>query len=318
MEMIGKCSAQPFYYDCDCDGDPAIDVEELISRAMISAKEAEAYYFAMAAKADCEVDKDMFCEFCEEQKKAYALLQQILRELTCECYCVGDLCIDEPEGFCSAIKTAIYNEMDIINDYENIAYYLTDMTQREVMVLLIDEARVRAEKLAALYEFAQACACKCGKDKDYGKGCNPNPCCCYVCCYDACGRPILPHQMPPCPPSPCPPFPEQCGSYHCPPPRPYPGTCGCNGGCNGGCGGDCGCKGDSDCGCGCDDDGVTNQICISGTSAPCSSTSANVYGTTVVSDNSSSCGCSSSSSTTLSSITRSRRGRRSPWGGQSY
>ncbi len=348
MEMIGKCSAKPFYYDCDCECDPAIDVEEFISRAMISAKEAEAYYFAMAAKADCEVDKDMFCEFSAEQKKAYALLQQILRELTCECYCVGDLCIDEPEGFCSAIKTAIYNEMDIINDYENIAYYLTDITQREIMVLLIEEARIRAEKLAALYEFAQACACKCGKDDECGCGCNPNPCCCYVFCYDACGRPILPHQMPPCSPSPCtpyPPFPpcpppcgnpcnngcntgcntgcndgcndtcgNNCGAYHCPPPRPYPGAgCGCNGGSTCGCNtcdDTCGCHDNCDCHDDCDN-GITPQICISGNSKPCTSTYENVYGAVKVND----CGCGS---TSLSSLTRFGKNRKSPWGGKVY
>ena len=145
----------------------------------------------------------MFRQFSLDERRHYALLQQILRELTCECYCVGEVCIEEPKGFCKAIKVAIYNEMQMSNDYENLASYLTDMSHREVLLSMIQDSRNHAERLAELYQFAQECACRNVAGEEEEKCCCCNPCCCNPCCCGGqncnccCG--YIPFMMPCCP-----------------------------------------------------------------------------------------------------------------------
>ena len=119
------CSDVPFYHDCECSNG-TLGVEDIFEDVMLRAREAELFYCCMVNTAQCEVDKEMFRQFSMDQRRHYALLQQILRELTCKCYCIGEVCIEEPKGFCKGLKVAIYNEMQLSNDYENLAYYLTD------------------------------------------------------------------------------------------------------------------------------------------------------------------------------------------------
>lgn len=175
------CSDVPFYHDCECSSG-TLGVEDIFEEVMLRAREAELFYCCMVNTAQCEVDKEMFRQFSMDQRRHYALLQQILRELTCQCYCIGEVCIEEPTGFCKGLKLAIYNEMQLSNDYENLAYYLTDMQQREVLLSMIRDSRRHAERLAELYKFAQDCACRdVAGDTDDDCCCN---CCmpCMPCC----------------------------------------------------------------------------------------------------------------------------------------
>lgn len=173
------CSDVPFYNDCECSNG-SLGVEDIFEEVMLRAREAELFYCCMVEKAQCEVDKEMFRQFSMDQRRHYALLQQILRELTCQCYCIGEVCIEEPTGFCKALKVAIYNEMQLSNDYENLAYYLTDMQHREVLLSMIQDSRRHAERLAELYKFAQDCACRNVAGESTEECCCCNPCCC--CC----------------------------------------------------------------------------------------------------------------------------------------
>ncbi len=180
------CSDVPFYHDCECSNG-TLGVEDIFEDVMLRAREAELFYCCMVNTAQCEVDKEMFRQFSMDQRRHYALLQQILRELTCKCYCIGEVCIEEPKGFCKGLKVAIYNEMQLSNDYENLAYYLTDMQQREVLLSMIRDSRRHAERLAELYKFAQECACRdVAGDTDDCCCCMPcMPCGC--CCGCGCG-----------------------------------------------------------------------------------------------------------------------------------
>lgn len=176
------CSDVPFYHDCECSSG-ALGVEDIFEEVMLRAREAELFYCCMVSTAQCEVDKEMFRQFSMDQRRHYALLQQILRELTCQCYCIGEVCVEEPTGFCKGLKVAIYNEMQLSNDYENLAYYLTDMQQREVLLSMIRDSRRHAERLAELYKFAQNCACR-----DVAGDTDDNCCCCCMpCCGCCCG-----------------------------------------------------------------------------------------------------------------------------------
>lgn len=177
------CSDVPFYSDCECSsGGGTLGVVDIFEEVMLRAREAELFYCCMVEKAQCEVDKEMFRQFSMDQRRHYALLQQILRELTCQCYCIGEVCIEEPTGFCKAVKVAIYNEMQLSNDYENLAYYLTDMQHREVLLSMIQDSRRHAERLAELYKFAQDCACR------NVAGESTEECCCNPCCMPCCGN----------------------------------------------------------------------------------------------------------------------------------
>lgn len=182
------CSDVPFYQDCECQTGN-LGVEDIFDEVMVRAREAELFYCCMVEKSQCEVDKEMFRQFSMDERRHYALLQQILRELTCECYCVGEVCIEEPKGFCKAIKVAIYNEMQLSNDYENLAYYLTEMCHREILLKMIQDSRCHAERLAELYKFAQECACK-----NVASESTENPCCCNPCCMpcNPCCMPGMP------------------------------------------------------------------------------------------------------------------------------
>ncbi len=171
------CSDVPFYHDCECSNG-TLGVEDIFEEVMLRAREAELFYCCMVEHAQCEVDKEMFRQFSLDQRRHYALLQQILRELTCQCYCIGEVCIEEPTGFCKGVKLAIYNEMQLSNDYENLAYYLTDMQQREILLSMIRDSRQHAERLAELYKFAQDCACRDVADETTDECC----CCCMPCC----------------------------------------------------------------------------------------------------------------------------------------
>ncbi len=205
------CKEKPFYHDCECQSGN-LGVEDIFDDVMVRAREAELFYCCMVEKAQCEVDKEMFRRFSLDERRHYALLQQILRELTCECYCVGEVCIEEPQGFCKAIKVAIYNEMQMSNDYENLACYLCDMAQREILLSMIQDSRNHAERLAELYQFAQDCACRnVAGDNTESCGCNNNTCCCNCCCMPGCGCCMpggencvcgcIPFMMPCCPPT---------------------------------------------------------------------------------------------------------------------
>ena len=173
------CEKVPFYHDCECG--ETMGVEDIFEDVMVRAREAELYYCCLVEHAQCEVDKEMFRRFSLDERRHYALLQQILRELTCQCFCVGKVCIEEPQGFCRAIKVAIYNEMQMSNDYENLACYLCDMQQREVLLSMIQDSRCHAERLAELYKFAQDCACRNIAGTETENNCN-NCCNCNCCC----------------------------------------------------------------------------------------------------------------------------------------
>lgn len=191
--MAGKlscCGKVPFYHDCECQCDGTMGAEDIFEEVMLRAREAELYYCCMVENAQCEVDKEMFRRFSLDERRHYALLQQILRELTCQCFCVGEVCIEEPKGFCRAIKVAIYNEMQMSNDYENLACYLSDMQQREVLLSMIQDSRCHAERLAELYKFAQDCACRNVAGTETENNCcnNCNNCCCNCGCgNNVCG-----------------------------------------------------------------------------------------------------------------------------------
>lgn len=203
------CSEKPFYHDCECTQSGSLGVVDVFDEVMVRAREAELFYCCMVEHAQCEVDKEMFRQFSLDERRHYALLQQILRELTCECYCVGEVCIEEPKGFCKAIKVAIYNEMQMSNDYENLACYLENMAHREVLLSMIEDSRNHAERLAELYQFAQDCACRnVAGEEENNCCCCCNPCCCnpFCCCGDnnngnncncVCG--CIPFMMPCCP-----------------------------------------------------------------------------------------------------------------------
>ena len=207
--MAGRlctCSEKPFYSDCECKKSGTLGVTDIFEEVMVRAREAELFYCCMVENAQCEVDKEMFRQFSLDERRHYALLQQILRELTCECYCVGEVCIEEPKGFCRAIKVAIYNEMQMSNDYENLACYLEEMSHREVLLSMIEDSRNHAERLAELYQFAQDCACRnvAGEEEENNCCCCCcNPCCGTCCCGDSkncncvCG--CIPFMMPCCP-----------------------------------------------------------------------------------------------------------------------
>lgn len=170
--MSRNCSKhRPFYYDCECDSN--VDVLEMIKSAMKGEKKAAKFYRYMMDKSQCESDKEMFREIREDEKKHYRLLQEIYRDLTCECYCVKDVDVKRPKGFCRAMKAAICQEMQDISDYENLAYYLCDMRHREIICAIIADERCHAQKIAALYQYAQECACKCNRMKQ-SCGCNNN------------------------------------------------------------------------------------------------------------------------------------------------
>ncbi len=192
------CEKVPFYQDCECQCGETMGVEDIFEEVMVRAREAELYYCCLVEHAQCEVDKEMFRQFSLDERRHYALLQQILRELTCRCFCVGEVCIEEPQGFCRAIKVAIYNEMQMSNDYENLACYLSDMQQREILLSMIRDSRCHAERLAELYKFAQDCACKNTAGTESENTCNTccnccnNGCCnicgcCNGCCNNGCG-----------------------------------------------------------------------------------------------------------------------------------
>ncbi len=166
--MSKRCSKhRPFYYDCECGAN--VDVLEMIKNAMKDEKKAQKFYRYMMDKSQCESDKEMFREIRNDEKKHYRLLQEIYRDLTCECYCVGDVDVKRPKGFCRAMKAAICDEMQAISDYENLAYYLCDMRHREIICSIIGDERCHAQKIAALYQYAQECACKCNQ---MNRGCN--------------------------------------------------------------------------------------------------------------------------------------------------
>lgn len=200
------CSDKPFYDDCECRQSGSLGVEDIFEEVMVRAREAELFYCCMVENSQCEVDKEMFRQFSLDERRHYALLQQILRELTCECYCVGEVCIEEPRGFCKAIKVAIYNEMQMSNDYENLACYLENMAHREVLLSMIEDSRRHAERLAELYQFAQDCACRnvAGTEEESCNNCSCGCCgCCNPCCCGSnngkciCG--CIPFMMPCCP-----------------------------------------------------------------------------------------------------------------------
>lgn len=199
------CSEKPFYHDCECKQGGSLGVVDIFEEVMVRAREAELFYCCMVENAQCEVDKEMFRQFSLDERRHYALLQQILRELTCECYCVGEVCIEEPKGFCKAIKVAIYNEMQMSNDYENLACYLDNMAHREILLSMIEDSRNHAERLAELYQFAQDCACRnvAGEEEENNCCCCCMPCCNPCCCGDnkncncVCG--CIPFMMPCCP-----------------------------------------------------------------------------------------------------------------------
>ncbi len=201
------CSDVPFYHDCECSNG-TLGVEDIFEEVMLRAREAELFYCCMVQHAQCEVDKEMFRQFSLDQRRHYALLQQILRELTCRCYCIGEVCIEEPTGFCTGVKLAIYNEMQLSNDYENLAYYLTDMQQREILLSMIRDSRQHAERLAELYKFAQDCACRDVAGETDEECCCCMPCCCGCGCgcngkgkkkgCGCCGCGFIPFCMPGC------------------------------------------------------------------------------------------------------------------------
>ena len=170
--MSRKCSKnRPFYYDCECDYN--VDVLEMIKASMKGEKKAAKFYRYMMDKSQCESDKELFREIRNDEKKHYRLLQDIYRDLTCECYCVGDVDVKRPKGFCRAMKAAICDEMQAISDYENLACYLCDMRHKEIICAIISDERCHAQKIAALYQYAQECACKCNQVK-HSCGCNNN------------------------------------------------------------------------------------------------------------------------------------------------
>ena len=199
------CSDVPFYHDCECSNG-TLGVEDIFEEVMLRAREAELFYCCMVQHAQCEVDQEMFRQFSLDQRRHYALLQQILRELTCRCYCIGEVCIEEPTGFCKGVKLAIYNEMQLSNDYENLAYYLTDMQQREILLSMIRDSRQHAERLAELYKFAQDCACRDVAGETDEECCCCMPCCCGCGCNGkgkkkgcgCCGCGFIPFCMPGC------------------------------------------------------------------------------------------------------------------------
>lgn len=188
--MAGRlctCNDKPFYYDCECTQSGSLGTTDIFEEVMVRTREAELFYCCMVENSQCEVDKEMFRHFSLDERRHYALLQQILRELTCECYCVGEVCIEEPKGFCKAIKVAIYNEMQMSNDYENLACYLENMAHREVLLSMIEDSRRHAERLAELYQFAQDCACRnVASEEEENTGCGCNCCGCCGCCSNMC------------------------------------------------------------------------------------------------------------------------------------
>ena len=159
-----KKHERPFYYDCECES--SFNVLDMIKNAMKAEKKAAKFYRYMMEKSPCESDKELFRSIREDEKKHYRLLQEIYRDLTCKCYCVDDVHVRRPKGFCRAIKTAILQEMQDISDYENLAYFLTDMNHKEVICSIINDEREHAQKLAELYQFFQECACKNQQQED--------------------------------------------------------------------------------------------------------------------------------------------------------
>ena len=189
---MSRCSkSRPFYYDCECDSN--IDVLQMIKTAMRNEKKAVKFYCYMMEKSECEADREMFKEIRNDEKKHYRWLQEIYRELTCECYCVNNVEVKRPKGFCRAMKAAICNEMQAISDYEVLASYLCEMRHKEVICAIIAEERCHAQRIAALYQFAQECACRCNQNNKHNcscqnhcnSGCN-NDCRYYVCYENNC------------------------------------------------------------------------------------------------------------------------------------
>lgn len=171
-----ECNDRPFYYDCECPTSNVINVLQAIRDAMKDEREASRMYHYMAKKAPCEADKQLFYSIRRDEKRHYCLLQEIYRDLTCECYCVDEISVRKPKGYCRALKKAICHEMQDATDYENLASALTCVEHQEIVICIMNDEKEHAQKLAALYKLYQDCACRCQE-----KALSASACTGYVC-----------------------------------------------------------------------------------------------------------------------------------------
>ena len=181
--MSNKCNCQsntPFYEGCECDWSATgvCDVKAMLRAAMKNELRAARKYRYLAELAQCESDKEMLLGIRADEKRHFRLLQEIYRDLTCECYPAPRVCVKRPSNMCKGLKRAICAEMDDVSFYEQLAQCLTEMQHKEIVLSILNDEREHAQQLAALYRIYQECACQAKEEEEYF--------CCYKCKCDPC------------------------------------------------------------------------------------------------------------------------------------
>lgn len=153
---------KPFYDDCEYQSVP--NVLHMLKAAMEDECESIKFCSYMTSMCQCEADKDLFKQIRRDDKKHYSWLQEIYRDLTCECYCVEYVNVKHPKGFCKGIKKAICQKMEAVKTYDQLVLCMHDVQHKEVICCIINEEKQHAQALASLYKLAQDCAAKkkCG------------------------------------------------------------------------------------------------------------------------------------------------------------
>ncbi len=179
--MSKKCKCiktdVPFYEGCECDvsvlaAAGACDVKAMLREAMKDELRAARRYRYLAELAQCESDKEMLIGIRLDEKRHFRLLQEIYRDLTCECFPAPRVCVKRPKNICKGLKKAICAEMDDVAFYEQLAQCLTDMQHKEIVLCILNDEREHAQQLAALYRIYVECACKAGEEEEE----------CFYCC----------------------------------------------------------------------------------------------------------------------------------------
>jgi len=179
--MSKKCngtnSNAPFYAGCECDlsvlaTTAACDAKAMLREAMKDELRAARRYRYLAELAQCESDKEMLIGIRMDEKRHFRLLQEIYRDLTCECYPAPRVTVKRPKNICRGLKKAICAEMDDVSFYEQLAQCLTEMQHKEIVLSILNDEREHAQQLAALYRIYMECACKASEEEEE----------CFYCC----------------------------------------------------------------------------------------------------------------------------------------
>ncbi|MCL2816868.1 MAG: hypothetical protein FWD39_00575 [Clostridiales bacterium] len=131
---------------------PLCEIAQMLKEAMVDEKEAASAYEAIAEKSKNPADRNALLAIRRDEERHYGLLCEIYGEITGREYPAGKVYSEPPHSYLEMIKSSICGELEAAASYEKLACALTCMRHKETVCSILNDEKMHAKKLAAIYQ----------------------------------------------------------------------------------------------------------------------------------------------------------------------